>query len=68
MVFAGACKTKELETRKNPACSGIEVDNRVNILTIDNVNHHRNAEIYGLQEINEKMENIGNCADTVLFH
>lgn len=29
------------------------------------MNHHRNAEIYGLQKISEKIENIGNCGEAV---
>ncbi|GAY49310.1 hypothetical protein CUMW_118160 [Citrus unshiu] len=58
-------ETKELETRKNHGCSWIEVDDRVNVFTMDDVNHHRNAEIYGLQKISEKIENIGNCGEAV---
>ncbi|ESR48665.1 DYW deaminase domain-containing protein [Citrus sinensis] len=56
---------KELETRKNHGCRWIEVDDRVNVFTMDDVNHHRNAEIYGLQKISEKIENIGNCGEAV---
>lgn len=29
------------------------------------MNHYRNAEIYGLQKISEKIENIGNCGEAV---
>ncbi|KAJ4702328.1 Pentatricopeptide repeat-containing protein [Melia azedarach] len=57
---------REKGIRKNPGCSWIEVDNTINIFTVDDVNHPQIKEIYRvLEQIREKIENNGDYGEAV---
>ncbi|XP_019455035.1 PREDICTED: pentatricopeptide repeat-containing protein At2g13600-like [Lupinus angustifolius] len=57
---------KDKGIQKSPGCSWIEVDNRVHVFTVDDINHPQMKEIYmKLEEMMKKIEDTGRYINVV---